>query len=295
MSSFVSKIAPYVRLLKLNLVLMNLVTALLGFVLASRTHGLLFAWDRASWTLLGCLLAGGGAMALNQVIERDVDARMERTQGRPLPMGQLTPLSALLFGTGLVLAGVFLLYFLVNLMAAFLMLLIAFVYVLVYTPLKQVSWINTPVGAIAGAVPPLVGWAAATGTLTLGAWLLFLILFLWQHPHFYALAWIYREDYRRGGLCMLPVIDGDGRRTIRQILFFTALLLPLSLTLTGVGVTGWFYFASTALLGCGFLACAISLARHQDDLHARWLFRASLAYLPLLLLFVGIDVAVPQG
>ena len=285
-----SAIAPFLRLLKFNLVLMNLLTALLGFVLASRFHGLAFAWDRAGWMLAGCLLAGCGAMALNQVLERDVDARMERTKSRPMPLRQIAPLTGLLYGTGLILGGVFLLYFLVNLLAAFLMLLIAFVYVLVYTPLKQISWLNTPVGAVSGAVPPLVGWAAAAGTLQAEAWLLFLILFFWQHPHFYALAWLYREDYRRGGLRMLPVIDGDGRRTIRQVLFFTALLLPLSLLPSGVGLTGWFYLVATAVLGVAFLGYAIALARHKDDFHARRLFRASLAYLPLLLLFVGIDL-----
>ncbi len=287
-------VAPYVRLFKLNLVFMNLVTAFLGSLLAARFLHVPFSWSLASWTLLGCLLAGAGAMTLNQVLERDVDARMERTRHRPIPTGEVTPLAALLLGTGLVLFGVFTLYFLVNLMSAFLMLLIAFVYVLVYTPLKQVSWLNTPVGAVSGAVPPLVGWAAVSGTLHLQAWALFFILFLWQHPHFYALAWLYREDYRRGGLRMLPLEKHGERRAIHQTLLFTALLLPVSLLPTGLGLTGIAYASLTAVLGVAFLAMAIGMARHRDDGHARRLFHASIVYLPLLLLAVGIDLGLPR-
>lgn len=285
-------IRAFAELLKLNLVLMNLLTALLGFVLGARYLQLPLDWPRLTWMLLGCLLAGGGAMALNQVLEKDIDGRMQRTAKRPLPTGRVHPLAGLLFGTGLVLLGVFLIYFLVNLLAAFLMLLIAFVYVLVYTPLKQISWINTPVGAISGAVPPLVGWAAATGSVAFEAWTLFLILFLWQHPHFYALAWLYRADYARGGLQMLPVVDPEGGRTIRQILICTVLLLPASVLPFHLGLTGIVYLLGTLAIGLLFLAAAVILARSRQDHDARQLFRASLAYFPLLLLFIGLDVAL---
>src|SRR5690606_435326 len=161
-------------------------------------------------------------------VEREVDALMDRTRNRPLPAGTIPPSAALALGIVLTLAGTVVLTFWVNGLTALLVFLTAIMYVAVYTPLKRYSWWNTPVGAIPGAMPPMVGWTAATGHIDPGAWILFLILFLWQHPHFYALAWMYRDDYARGGFKMLPVVDPDGKSTFRHSLVTVILLVPVS-------------------------------------------------------------------
>jgi protoheme IX farnesyltransferase len=237
-------------------------------------------------TAIGCYLAGGfvsvpAVVVLNNYLERDEDAKMERTRQRALPAGKIAPSRALAFGIVLILTGVTVLSS-VNLLTGFLGLLAAFLYVLVYTPLKRVTWWNTTIGAIPGALPPLCGWAAATGSLAPGAWALFAIMIAWQHPHFYALAWLYREDYRRAGFRMLSVIDETGKRTFRQIVIFSAVLIAVSLWPVMLGMTGWIYFVGALAMGVVMLISAVRLWLHPNPVSARQVFFESLIYLPLL-------------
>lgn len=273
---------PYLEMTKPRLLLMVLLTSAAGFFLgdAAASLSLLVA------AIAGIGLTGAGASVLNQYIERDIDAKMERTRLRPIPSGKISPLNALAFGTVLVLAGVVFLALVVNLLTAFLALLTAFLYVLVYTPMKRLSWLNTSIGAIPGAIPPVAGWTAATGMIDAGAWLLFVVLFLWQHPHFFAIAWLYRDDYERGDLKMLPVVEADGRNTFRIILATSALLWIVSLA--PARILGPWYFAGAFLLGASFLLSALALSVRQTRESARALFRHSLIYLPMLLLLLAI-------
>jgi protoheme IX farnesyltransferase len=279
-------IRHYLELGKPRIVSMVLVTTTLGFFLASRgIHplGLFFA------TLLGVGCSTGGAAMLNNYLDRDADAKMNRTRGRALPAGLVEPSQALLGGVGLVLFGVLLLLWVVNLLTAFLVLLAAFLYVLVYTPMKKISWLNTTIGAFPGAIPPLAGWAAATGRVDPGAWVLFAILFAWQHPHFFAIAWMYREDYRAGGFKMLPVVEPSGERTFHQTIVFSVLLIGVSVLPTLLGMTGRVYLWGALLIGLGVLSVALDFARSQRTADARRLLRASILYLPVLLLLIVMD------
>jgi protoheme IX farnesyltransferase len=192
-------------------------------------------------------------------------------------------------GPVLTLAGTLLLYYFVNPLTAALVFLTAALYVFVYTPLKRYSWVNTPVGAIPGAVPPMVGWTAATGRIDAGAWILFLILFLWQHPHFYALAWIYREDYARGGFKMLPVVDPDGKSTFRHSLVTVMLLVPISLWPTFVRMSGPIYFGGALVLGLLFLYVCVVWRIKKTHKAAKHVFLYSLVYWVLLLVFIVVD------
>ncbi|HIL09156.1 MAG TPA: protoheme IX farnesyltransferase, partial [Candidatus Latescibacteria bacterium] len=205
----------YWTLTKPRIAFLVLVTAALGFFLGGK--GIHAPWLFCC-ALLGTGLAFCGSAVLNQYIERDVDGLMQRTRNRPLPTGRVKPMAALSFGFVLVLSGVFFLLFTVGLLTAFLALLSAFLYVVVYTPMKRQNWLNTSLGAIPGALPPVGGWTAATGTIDPGAIVLFLILFAWQHPHFYAIAWIFRDDYRCAGFKMLPVVEPDGDSTCWQVM-----------------------------------------------------------------------------
>ncbi len=242
-------------------------------------------------TLIGTTLVASGTNALNQWWERDVDARMHRTRARPLPAGRLAPRSALAFALLISAIGVAYLALRVNGLTAFLAAATLLSYVLFYTPLKKrTSW-NTLVGAVPGALPILGGWTAATGRLAPGGWALFLVLFLWQMPHFFALAWMYRDDYRRGGLRMLSLEDPDGRRTGRQAVGYTVALLAVSLGLTPLGVAGAPYAAGALALGLAFLAFGGKMALAPSPLSARRLFLASVAYLPALLLVLVLDKA----
>ena len=264
-----------------------LTTTSLGFFLGGMgIHSyILFAL-----TLLGTALVVGGSGTLNHYLERDVDRLMERTRHRPLPAGQIRPSAVLSYGFCLVLTGVLILLSSAGLLTAFLALLSSFLYVVIYTPMKRLTWLNTSLGAISGALPPVGGWAAATGELDWGAWALFLILFAWQHPHFYSIAWIFREDYARGGFKMLPVVEPDGRSTCRQIIGFSILLIAASSLPTLLGLTGWVYLAGAVLLGSGLLTVGVLLARSRSNLDARRLLRASVVYLPLLLMLSVADV-----
>jgi protoheme IX farnesyltransferase len=192
----------------------------------------------------------------------------------------------------LVLAGVLLLALKVNLLTGFLVLLAAFLYVLVYTPMKRLTWVNTSMGAIPGAIPPMAGWAAARGEVGLGAWVVFAILFLWQHPHFYAIAWMYRDDYRRGGFKMLPVLDPDGRRTFRHIAISSALLSLVSVLPSVLGQTGWIYAAGSVIIGVALFLVGRTLAATGAHADARRLLKASVIYLPTWLLLTVVDISL---
>ena len=284
-----NRVRIYLELTKPRILVMVLVTTTLGFLLGGASRGplaLLFL------TLLGVGSATGGAAVLNNYLERDFDARMVRTRKRALPSGLIEPSRALSFGVGLVLGGVLLLTLGVNLLAGFLVLLAAFLYVLVYTPLKRVTWWNTTFGAIPGAIPPMAGWAAATGHIDPGAWVLFAILFAWQHPHFFAIAWMFRDDYDAAGFKMLPVIEPDGRRTVRLAVGFSLVLVCASLVPTLIGMAGWLYFLATLLIGLLMLLAALSFARDRSVGSARRLLKVSVLYLPLLLLFIFLDAGL---
>ena len=281
-----NRIRLYLELTKPRILLMVLVTTTFGFLLGNEGRNslvLLFL------TLLGVGCATGGAAVLNNYLERDFDAKMVRTRGRALPAGLIEPFRALMFGASLVLVGVLLLTWAVNLLAGFLVLLAAFLYVLVYTPLKRITWLNTTFGAIPGAIPPMAGWAAATGHIGAGAWALFAILFTWQHPHFFAIAWIFRDDYRAAGFKMLPAIERSGVRTVRLTIVSSLILLVVSLAPTLIGMAGWVYFFGTLLLGLLMLVAALSFARNRNISAARGLLKASIVYLPLLLGAIILD------
>lgn len=280
------KASAYLTLTKPSILMMNVIVAALGYYLGGKG---IVSVPVFLIFLTGTALSCGGACALNNYLERDIDARMKRTKKRPLPSGILAPVDALFFGLTLVLAGTTLLAWQVNLLTGFLSLMTTFLYVLVYTPLKKVTWWNTVVGAIPGAIPPMGGWAAATGSLDAGAWVLFLILFIWQHPHFYAIAWMYREDYARGGFKMLPVVDPSGKSTFRQILVFSVLLLLVAALPTVIGMSGMIYLAGSIGLGIFMLAMGIVLARSGSVLDAKRLLRASIIYLPALLILIVLD------
>lgn len=284
-----NRIALYFELTKPRILVMVLVTTTLGFLLGSGDHGSL---SLLLITLLGVGGATGGAAVLNNYLERNFDAKMVRTRSRALPAGLIEPLRALTLGVGLVLAGVLLLALAANLLAGFLVLLAAFLYVLVYTPLKRITWWNTTFGAIPGAIPPMAGWAAATGHVGPGAWALFAILFAWQHPHFFAIAWLFRDDYRAAGFKMLPVIEPSGRRTVALTLGFSLALIGVSLIPALIGMAGWLYVSGTLLIGLLMLIVALNFARDRSAGNAKRLLRASVLYLPLLLVFIVLDAAL---
>ncbi len=276
----------YWQMTKPGIVMMVLVTTALGFYFAD--HGFHQPWVLL-WTLLGSALTCGGATVLNQYLERDVDALMQRTKRRPIPMGIISPAEALGFGISLILMGLLILCWKVNLLTAFLSLLTCFLYTLVYTPMKRLTWLNTTIGAIPGAIPPLGGWAAATGHLDPGAWILFLILFTWQHPHFYAIAWIYKEDYKKAGFKMLPVVHPDAKFTFSQITAFSFFLVAFSLMPSLMGMSGKIYFWGALALGAGVMYVAFLFQKSHSILDARKILGASIAYLPLLLVLIIVD------
>lgn len=281
-----SRFADYITLTKPELTFLSVVTALGGFYLGSTAA---ISLATMFHTLFGTLFVGGGAGALNQYIERKHDAMMRRTENRPLPSGRLSPIEVLVFGAVLSLLGIAELAFFTNSLAAYLAVITLVTYLFLYTPLKRITWVSTIVGGIPGALPPMIGWAAARNGLSVEAWILFGILFCWQMPHFFSLAWMYRKDYERGGYPMLTVLDEEGNRTSLQILLYCAGLIPVSLLLTVVGQLGWVYFVGAALTGAAFLYLGFDLFETRTNSSARRLFFASLLYLPLLLAFMVID------
>jgi protoheme IX farnesyltransferase len=230
----------------------------------------------------GTALVAGGAAALNQVYERDTDALMRRTRARPVPDGRVPPVDARMFGLVLSAAGLGLLIAFSTVAAAVLALTTLLVYLLVYTPMKRRSPTATLVGAVPGALPPLIGWAGSHGGVNLGGVSLFLIVFLWQIPHFMAIAWLYRDDYGKAGFPMLPVIEPDGRRTGRQAVAYAAALVPASLLPVVIGVSGLTYGAVALALGVVLVWLAVRFALTRTDRAARWLFLSSITYLPLI-------------
>lgn len=282
-----SVLADYWTLTKPEVNFLVVGSALAGFDVGSRGP---LDWTRLAHTLVGTLLVASGTGTLNQFIERRHDARMRRTASRPLPSGRMSASHALGFGILLSVAGGLELLLAVNALSSLLALATLASYLLLYTPLKRVTPLCTLVGAFPGAMPPLIGWAAARGSLAPEAWVLYAILFLWQFPHFLAIAWMYREDYTRAGLKMLPEGDvEEGRFTRREIFALTLALVPVSLMPAFLGQAGSTYLVGAIALGLGFLACGARLARSRSNALARRLVLASVVYLPLVLALLMID------
>ncbi len=274
------------ELFKLRLTGLVLLTTLVGFYLGSRGP---VSWVLMFHTLFGTALLASGAAALNQLIEREYDARMRRTQDRPLPSGRLIPESVFVIGTACGAIGMVYLAVAVNLVTAALGAATLLTYVFVYTPLKRVTTLNTVIGAIPGALPPLMGWTAARGEISTDGWSLFAILCFWQLPPFLAIAWMYNDEYAKAGFVMLPVVDQSGERTGRQALCHTLGLLPISLCPFLFHMVGAIYLAGALILGVSFVWCAFEFSRKLTLQHARRLFFASIIYLPLLLSLMVID------
>jgi protoheme IX farnesyltransferase len=280
------RVLDFIELAKPRLVLMVLLTSATGFYLGSRgTIDML----RLLPALVGTALAAAGTLALNQFAERDVDARMQRTRRRPLPDGRLQAWEGLLFGSVLTVAGLLYLAIAVNTLSCVITALTTLTYLFLYTPLKRYTPLCTIVGAIPGALPPVTGWVAARNALGIEAWVLFSILFLWQLPHSLAIARLYRDDYARGGIKLLPVVEPDTGSTSRQVVVNCTALLAVGLLPTLVGLAGPVYFISALLLGTVFLGYGIAFAAAPGTHSARQLLLASLVYLPALLLVMALD------
>ncbi len=278
--------ADFLVLTKPRVVLMVLVTTFVGFYVGSPG-----ALDvvRLFHTLLGTALAAAGTIALNQYLEREGDALMERTRLRPLPDGRLDPTEALAFGVAITAAGLAYTVLAVGPLAGLVTAITAASYLFLYTPLKRKTTLCTLAGAISGALPPVTGWVAARGDFSAGAWILFAILFLWQIPHSLAIGRVYREDYARAGIRLLPVVEPDGASTGRQVVSYCLALLPVGLLPTLIGLTGPVYFTAALGLGAAFLWCSVALARSGSLEAARRLVLVSLVYLPAVLLLMAVD------
>ena len=279
-------VAVFGELLKPRLTLLVLLTTLVGFYIGLRGP---MDYRLMLHTLLGTALVAGGAAALNQLLEREHDAKMRRTAGRPLPSGRLQPTTVLIYGAVCSAAGLIWLALTVNLLTGFIGAVTLVLYLFVYTPLKRVTWLNTAIGAVPGALPPLMGWAAARGAVTAEGWVLFAIVCFWQLPHFLAIAWIYRDEYAKAGFVMLPVVDAEGFRTGRQAVSHALGLLPISLFPFLLRLSGPVYVAGALMLGLVYLWCAARFSRRLTLTSARHLFYASIIYLPLLLCLMVAD------
>lgn len=273
-----ARAADFLALTKPRLNLLVVATTLAGYYLGAERFdpGLLTS------TVVGTALVAGGAAAFNQIFERNTDALMRRTRTRPLPGGRMRVVTAVWFALALSLGGLALLAVGANRLAAGVAAATLLSYALVYTPLKSKTSLSTLVGGVPGGLPAMIGWAAATNTLSIEAWVLFAIVFLWQMPHFLAIAWLCREDYARAGLPMLPVVEPDGRSTGRQVVLYASVLVPVSLAPTLVGLAGRVYFGGALILGLIFLGFAVQFARQRTNDTARRLFLGSISYLPLL-------------
>ena len=277
-----TRVADLMELTKPRITLLVLVTTLVGFYMASRDGIDLLLLFHA---ILGTALVASGASALNEYLERDLDARMARTRNRPLPDGRLLPAEALIFSATISAAGVAYLLYFVNALTAALGALTLAGYILVYTPLKTRTALCTLIGAFPGAAPPVMGWTAASGRVDVVALSLFAILFLWQMPHFFAIAWIFTEDYTRAGFS----IHVSGEKTGRQIIFFCSALIPVSILPTLFGLTGMTYFVGAVLLGFIYLGYGFAVALFRSNTHAHRLLRISVLYLPALLVLMMVD------
>lgn len=280
------KLAAYAELTKPRIALMLVLTSAAGFYLGTKGNldYVLFANS-----LVAIMLLAFGVATLNQYWERDIDTLMDRTARRPLPTRRVTPAEALVFGLVQCAVAELYLFFLVNVLTAILGLIVIVGYVLVYTPLKTRTSVSTAIGAIPGALPPLMGWTAAANDITIGAWALFAVQFLWQFPHFLAIAWMYRDQYRKAGILMLPVVEPAGRITARQIVLFTIMLVPVSLAPFFFGLAGFVYLAGASLLGIWMLWASIQAARSKTNEKAKRLLLVSVTYLPILFLLLAAD------
>ncbi|MCB0420441.1 MAG: heme o synthase [Bdellovibrionales bacterium] len=278
--------SAFLAMSKLRMVVMIWVTILFGYFLA--TGFVLVAPFKLVMTLLFSGLTASGSFILNQYLEIEVDRKMPRTRFRPLPRGLVSPSTALFGGLIFMGIGVFGLSLFSGFLPTLLTAFIGFSYVWVYTPLKRVTWLNTTVGAIPGAIPPMIGWSLAREQLDLVAWLLFLVMFLWQHPHFYAIGWLYRKDYKLGGIRILPGSEGAFWMSV-QTIFFAAVMIPATWSLYFLGLTGDIYFIGVSLIGLLFLGHSMIFSIKKTDAIARQLLFSSLLYLPVFLLLLSID------
>jgi heme o synthase len=292
-----SLLGDYAQLFKVRVTSLIVMTAWAGYYMGAAKSGV----SSLSWTLLNALwgigLTSAGAAALNEVLERDLDARMRRTRNRPLPSGRMSLATGLVLGIMAILLGPVALALTTNILTALLALATAVTYLVLYTPLKKISPISTFVGAFPGAMPPLLGWTAIRGKLEPEAVILFLIVFFWQFPHFQAIAWMYRDDYEAAGIKMLPVVDKGGRSVIRQMLVYASTLIPISLMPALLRMSGKIYLGGALVLGLGFVSFVLRLARTNlpttspdSRKLARHLLQASVIYLPLLFALMMIDV-----
>ena len=275
-----TKLGAYIALTKPDVSLLVLMTTGAGFYMGARGP---MPWLHMLHVIFGTMMIAAGTAALNHYIERESDRFMRRTASRPLPTGQLTPAEALRFGLGLTLAGAVDLYYSAGSIACLLGVFTSLSYLLAYTPLKKRTVWATFIGAIPGAIPPMIGWTAATGKLGTGAWLLFAILFLWQFPHFHAISWMYREDYARAGILMLPVVDKDGTRTFRQIVLYAASLVAVSLLPAIMGFAGMLYFFGALVTCTGLVQVCLWAASAKTNTRAKWLMHATVLHIPILL------------
>jgi protoheme IX farnesyltransferase len=275
-----SRANAYVALTKPDVSFLVLMTTAAGYYMGARGP---VNWLNMVQTVFATMLIAAGTAALNHYIERDSDRYMRRTASRPLPSGVLQPQEALVFGVALSVAGALDLYFTAGPLACGLGVATCLSYLLAYTPLKKRTVWATFVGAFPGAIPPMIGWVAATGSLDRGAWILFGILFFWQFPHFHAIAWMYREDYARAGIQMLPVVDPEGKRTYRQIVFTAAALIVVSLLPAIAGLTGVLYFFGALVVCVGLLQVCLWAAALKTNVRAKWLMHATVMHIPLLL------------
>jgi protoheme IX farnesyltransferase len=280
------KLAAFLELTKPRIAFMLVLTSAAGFYLGSTGD---FNFVLFINSIVGITLLAFGVATLNQFIERRTDALMERTAKRPLVIGSVSAAEALVFGVLLCVVAEIYLAFLVNPLTAFLGVIVIVGYVFLYTPLKTRTSASTAIGALPGALPPLMGWTSAADQITLGAWILFAILFLWQFPHFLAIAWMYRAEYAKAGIKMLPVVEPAGKITARQIVIFTVLLLPVSIMPYVFGVSGVIYLVGACLLGIWFLWASIQAARAKSNEKARTLLLVSVLYLPVLFALMVLD------
>ena len=281
-----TRVAAFVELTKPRIAILLVMTSAAGFYLGSTGA---FDFVLFANSMISIALLAFGVATLNQYWERDLDKLMKRTSTRPLPTNKVTPTEALVFGILQCVVAEAYLFFLVNPLTAFLGLVVIVGYVLVYTPLKTRTSVSTAIGAIPGALPPLMGWTAAANDKTLGAWALFAMQFLWQFPHFLAIAWMYREEYAKAGILMLPVVEPAGKITARQIVMFTIMLVPVSLAPFFFGNSGVIFLTAASVLGVLFLIASIQAARAKTNEKAKRLLLASVIYLPVLFIFMVAD------
>ena len=281
-----SRANAYVTLTKPDVSFLVLMTTAAGYYMGSRGP---LDWLHLTHAVFGTMLIAAGTASLNHYIERESDRYMRRTASRPLPSGQLRPAEALSFGVALSVAGALDLWISSGLLASFLGVATCLSYLLAYTPLKKRTIWATLIGAFPGAIPPMIGWAAASGHLDRGAWLLFAILFFWQFPHFHAISWIYREDYARAGIKMLPVVDRDGSRTFRQIIVTSGILVGVSLLPSILGLAGVLYFFGALVISTGLVQVCLWAASAKTNVRAKWLMHATVLHIPLLLGLMAFD------